>query len=170
MLIRACFINSLTKRPHFAKLFGSLQGMRVDEKKLPRVSCINHQQGPYGDSQEKKGEFGIYGWEQGRWLGRMCEGTCLVIYVPPVAAKTHSATQTAGRFCLADSCCLHLWALPDSQSHLPPSAKALTDSQCFRTYDEFIGRHSSWKDTSQVQHSPFCTRWPAPLKMCALIH
>lgn len=38
MLIRACFINNLTKRPHFAKLFGSLQGTRVDEKKLPRVS------------------------------------------------------------------------------------------------------------------------------------
>lgn len=50
----------------------------------------------------------------------MCEGTCLVIYVPPVAGKTHSATQTVEWFCLADSCCLHLWALPDSQSHLPP--------------------------------------------------
>ena len=49
-------------------------------------------------------------------------GLPLVIYVPPVAAKAHSAMQTAGWFCLADSCCLHLWALPDSQitSHLVP--------------------------------------------------
>ena len=52
----------------------------------------------------------------------------------------------------------------------PTCARALTDSKCFRTYDEFIGRHSSWKDTFQAQHSPFCTRWSAPLKMCALIH
>ena len=57
------------------------------------------------------------------------------------------------------------------QSESPPTcARALTDSKCFRTYDEFIGQHSSWKDTFQAQHSPFRTRWSAPLKMCALIH
>lgn len=53
----------------------------------------------------------------------------------------------------ADSCCLHLWALPDSSSPLQQSAKALTDRQCVGTQGELsrlLQRERRCLDSAQV--------------------
>lgn len=73
----------------------------------------------------------------GGWLGRTCQGPGHFVSVSPQQLRLdcHSGTE---RFCLADSCCSHLWALLDSRSTLPQSAKALTDSKCVGTKDGFI--------------------------------
>jgi hypothetical protein len=47
----------------------------------------------------------------------------------------HILPYKLGEFCLADSCCLHLWALPDIKS--PPAQCAKLADSLLRTDGEF---------------------------------
>lgn len=75
-----------------------------------------------------------------------------------------------GRFCLADSCCLHLWALLDRVG--VTSSRVLKLWQTASAWELLMnslactpaGGMLLWFSTI------FCPWWPAPLKMCASVH
>lgn len=73
------------------------------------------------------------------------------LYLCPHGSQGPGRQAGTGWFCLADGGCSHLWALPDSWSPLPQSARALTDGKCVGAKDESIGRGCGWRDDVQIQ-------------------
>lgn len=70
-------------------------------------------------------------------MNNVCRHMC-----PHICASCghkHALPYKPGEFCLADSCCLHLWALPDTLQQSVQSWQKV----CLETEEEFEVLHSS---------------------------